>query len=173
MSRRLAVAVLIVLATCAGTVSAGEPPPCESDSSYALLDFWLGDWNVYVENDLVATDHIERILEGCAVEENWTAANGDQGLGLFYYQKTTGQWKQVWLTSNSPKFGGCKEKVLTERYDGGGLRFEGEIPGNSGSRYFERTTIRPLADGRIHQVIEVSRDNNLWRKISDVHYVRK
>lgn len=173
MSRRWAAAVLIVLTMCAGTVSAEKPPPCETDTAYATLDFWVGDWDVYVEQELMGTDHIERILEGCAVMEDWTSVTGEKAKGFFYYQKATGLWKQVWVTVNSPLFGGCKEKVLTERYDNGGVRFEGKIPAKNNNHYFERTTLTPLPDGRIHQVIEVSQDNKLWRKIFDAHYVRK
>jgi hypothetical protein len=173
MSRHLAAAVFIVLTMCAGTVSAERPGPCETDTSYATLDFLLGDWNVYVEKELIATDHIERILAGCAVMEDWTAASGSQGKGFFYYQKATGLWKYLWVRDNSPKFGGCKEKVLTERYDNGGVRFEGKIPAMNNGHYFERTTLTPLPDGSIRQVIEVSQDNESWRKLSDVRYVRK
>jgi len=173
MSRRLAAAVLIVLTMCAGTVSAERPTPCEADTAYATLDFWLGDWNVYVEKERVGTDHIERILNGCAVMQDWTAVDGAKAKGFFYYQKAREVWKQVWVTDTSPLFGGCKEKILTERYDNGGVRFEGEIAAMNSGHYFERTTLTPLHDGSVRQVIEVSQDNKSWRKISEVLYVRK
>ena len=89
----------------------------------------------------MGSDRIEKILDGCAVVENWTAADG-------------------------------KEKTLVAGDDDGGVRFQGEIPVAGGGSYFDRTTLTPLPDGTVHQVIEVSRDGETWQAVFDAVYRR-
>jgi hypothetical protein len=40
--------------------------------------------------------------------------------------------------------------------NGGGVRFQGEIPHPDGTLHFDRTIPTPLPGGRVHQVIEIS-----------------
>ena len=46
------------------------------------------------------------------------------------------------------------------------------IPLAGGGTYLDRTTLTPLADGRVHQRIEVSGDGVAWRTVFDAIYVR-
>lgn len=131
---------------------------CESEAGFRELDFWLGDWDVYIGEQEVGTNRIEKILDGCAVLENWEDARGGEGKSLFYYHPVTEEWKQVWVTENATLPGGIKEKVLVERLSDGGVRFQGVIPVAGGSSYLDRTTLKPESDGSVRQVIERSID---------------
>ena len=42
-----------------------EAYPCESELGFLRLDFWVGAWDVYVQERKVGTNRIEKILHGC------------------------------------------------------------------------------------------------------------
>lgn len=68
--------------------------------------------------------------------------------------------------------GGVKEKRLMERYEDGGVRFQGEIALPDGRTYLDRTTLSPLDGGRVRQHIEISTDGGRsWRTTFDAVYV--
>ncbi len=157
--------------------SSGKPPilpphPCQGDPEYHKLDFWVGTWDVYDNHDgtLNGRDVVEKIVGGCAIVENWKEADGSgEGKSLFYYQSAKKQWKQVWVTDAGP----IKEKQLIEEMKDGGVRFQGEIPHRDGKSHLDRTTLTPLTGGRVHQVIEISRDaGKTWETVFDADYRR-
>ena len=150
---------------------AGTPPerPCDQSSAWQKLDFWVGEWDVFVGDRKVGANRIEKILRGCAVWENWTNIRGRQGKSLFYYNPVTEQWKQVWVTDS----GAVKEKTLIAEFDDGGVRFQGKLPREDGSFILDRTTLTPLDDGAVRQLIEQSRDNGrAWKTTFDAIYRR-
>lgn len=144
---------------------------CAADQAYGILDFWVGEWEVFVGEQRVGSNRIEKILSGCAVLEHWTSAGGGQGKSLFYLQPATEEWKQVWVTSTPNRPGGVKEKTLVERLPDGGIRFQGEIPLPGGGSYLDRTTLSPAIGGTVHQVIERSTDGGkTWETTFDAVY---
>jgi len=154
--------------------AAQAPPACDADSAMHALDFWIGDWTVVDSTGTrLGDDRVEKILAGCAVVENWHGTEGDEGKSLFYYLPTLRRWKQVWVTGQAFAVGGLKEKELITRYPGGGTRFQGILQGQRGP-LLDRTTLTPVGNGRVHQVIEVSRDGgNSWLVTFDAIYIRK
>jgi len=167
--------LVLLLAACA--VASAQPSSaahaCEKDPAYHKLDFWLGHWDVVDPQDgtMGGTNFIEKILDGCALIENWHELDprGADGKSLFYYQKATHRWKQVWVTAAGP----IKEKRLIEEFKDGGVRFQGEIPRPDGSSYLDRTTLTPLPRDRVRQVIEISRDGGrTWETTFDAEYRR-
>lgn len=197
-ARRLAIALPIVLALAFATpavahgdstlaeVRSGSPAvlqlpaagresvdPCDENEGFRRLDFWLGDWVVYVGEQQVGTNRIEKILAGCAIMEHWTDVGGNEGKSLFFYNPTTDRWKQVWVTEDATRPGGLKEKGLIDQFEDGGVRFQGEIPLPGGRTYLDRTTLTPMPDGSVEQVIEVSRDGGKrWQVTFDARYVK-
>jgi hypothetical protein len=146
------------------------PVPCDQNPTYHKLDFWLGEWDVFdiKSGQKDGTNRIEKILKGCAIIENWTeAADGSEGKSLFYLQRATGQWKQVWVEDS----GGMKEKSIQDSYAGEGVRFQGEILHKSGGSHLDRTTLIPMSGGRVRQTIEISRDaGKTWEMVYDAEY---
>ena len=144
--------------------------PCQDEPAYHQLDFWVGKWDVYDNHDgsLNGTDIVEKIVGGCAIVENWQEADGSgEGKSLFYYEKAKKLWKQVWVTDAGP----MKEKQMIEEYKDSGVRFQGEIPHLNGGSHLDRTTLTPLPGGRVHQVIEISRDaGKTWEITFDAQY---
>lgn len=163
---------------CAFTVPAfaQDAPPCRAHENGSALDFWVGDWRVtsrdgeteYGSNRIVAD------LDGCAVFEHWTSARGGAGKSLFTFDARTGDWAQVWVTPNTGRPGWLKHKKLIERFDDGGVRFQGTYPGDKeGVEILDRTTLTPAENGAVRQHIEISTDGGAtWRTTFDALYVR-
>jgi hypothetical protein len=165
---------LAVLAAvlCQAPHSADAQVECEGEG-FHRLDFWQGEWVVTSGGQEVGTNRIIAVLGGCAIEEHWTASGGDEGQSLFYYLSALDEWRQVWVTEHATRPGGVKEKREVERFPDGGLRFQGEIPLESGRSYLDRTTLTPLDGDRVRQVIEISRDGGVtWRTTFDAIYER-
>jgi hypothetical protein len=146
------------------------PHLCRTDPGYRLLDFWLGSWEVKEGDELAGTNAIDSILDGCAVVERWHGADGHDGQSLFYRELASGEWRQVWVTDAGP----MKEKRLVKDFPSPGIRFAGEIRRKSGELVHDRTTLTPLPDGSVRQVIEQSTDGGkTWRTGFDAIYRRK
>ena len=95
-------------------------------------------------------------------------SGGFEGKSLFYYHDLEKTWKQVWVTNAQS----LKEKRLIAELEGGALRFQGELPQGDGSRVLDRTTLYPLPEGRVRQVIEQSRDGGeTWQVGFDAIYL--
>ncbi|HEY4307621.1 MAG TPA: hypothetical protein VGM82_24315 [Gemmatimonadaceae bacterium] len=175
--RCVAIAVFATPAIVAAQTSTTAPPPppsCASDPAFHVLDFWVGSWTVVDSTGAnVGTNRIEKILDGCAVTELWHEPNGDEGRSLFYYVPAQRQWKQVWITPAARAPGGLKEKFLLHA-DAKSVRFQGEIIGQRGAIILDRTTLSRVADGRVRQQIEISRDGGTsWEMTFDATYIRR
>jgi len=163
--------ILFLTLICASSLCFAEdqPHPCRTDPAYKKLDFWVGDWNVFADNQKDGTNLIEKILDGCAVRENWKDVTGHEGQSIFYYNPATKVWKQVWITDVGP----MKEKTLIQDFPDGGVRFQGEIAKQDGTKYFDRTTLTPLPQHQVRQVIEVSKNGTDWNTVYDAIYKPK
>ncbi|MGZ5184747.1 MAG: hypothetical protein ACXWIG_00555 [Caldimonas sp.] len=168
----LAFAAAAIVPLVAASASAAEDVrACAAEPALAQLDFWLGDWDVCVAGEWVGRDRVAKMLDGCAVSEEWTASDGTRGTSLFYYAAGERQWKQVWVTDRALVPGGLKEKHLVARFADGGVRFQGEIALPDGRRVLDRTTLRPAAGKSVSQRIEISRDGgDTWTTTFDAAY---
>jgi hypothetical protein len=154
---------------------AADEPPCRAHPKGAALDFWLGDWRVTSVDGktLFGENHVKLDLDGCAIHEDWTGATGGRGQSLFFFEARSGQWAQIWVTADTSRPGGLKHKKLVEMTDNGGVRFQGEIVGETGAPYLDRTTLTPLDGGDVRQLIEISVDGGAtWRTVFDARYSR-
>ena len=148
--------LLLLLVGLLGSASLSQTAPCET-ADHHRLDFWIGEWEVTSpQGQKQGTNRIEKTLNGCAVFEHWQDSQGGLGKSLFYFHAPSQSWKQVSITNT----GQVKEKVLLASFPGPGVRFQGEMT-RDGRKYLDRTTLEPLPDGRVRQVIEVSFDNGV------------
>jgi hypothetical protein len=162
--------LLLAAVSIGATGHAHAVAPCRTTDVSRSLDFWVGDWDVYVGKSLAGRDTVERVLGGCAVTERWRDSGGGEGMSLFAYDTRKDLWTQTWVTDDSSAPGGIKAKVL--RAHGSGMTtFQGEIEGKSGAVYYDRTILTALPKGRVHQQIQVSRDGVAWRTGFDAIYV--
>jgi hypothetical protein len=151
MNRMLAIAVSTALFAGASTsIDADEKTKggC-SDPTAHQFDFWIGNWNVTEHGKRAGTNHIERILDGCALLENWSGAQGGDGKSLNFYDRADGLWHQTWVDRS----GGALN--LAGKFVDGAMRLEGERPvegGQPATRH--RITWTPLPGGHVRQLWE-------------------
>lgn len=150
-------------------------PPCRAAPQGKALDFWLGEWIVTSQDGaaLYGENSITLAADGCAVFEHWRGATGGEGHSLFAFDARAGEWAQTWVTSDTSKASGLKRKRLV-RSAAEIAVFQGEVVSDAGATYLDRTTLSPLHDGRVRQVIEVSIDGGAtWRAVFDGYYTRR
>lgn len=83
-------------------VAAQQPPPpqtCQNESEYRQFDFWLGEWDVFVNGRQAGTNSVTKEEGGCLVLEKWTDVTGGTGQSYNFYNPDTGLWRQVWVSS--------------------------------------------------------------------------
>jgi ketosteroid isomerase-like protein len=146
---------------------------CTESPRMHALDFWLGRWDVSQGGRLAGTNTIETTLDGCAIFEHWRDVEGGRGTSLFYYDRGTARWKQVWVTEHALAVGGAKEKIeQVELTATGRIRFQGQYPAaEPGTILTDRTTLTRHEDGTVRQVIEISKDaGRTWHTAFDAIY---
>ncbi len=170
MSKHIAMVLLLLFA--ASAIAQSPPKSCADLPYYSLLDFWVGEWDVYVGEEKVGDNRIEKILQGCAVMEHWKGSGGGEGKSLFFVDEA-GTWKQIWVTQWATNPGGVKEKSMVDADVENAIRFLGELQHPDVGTWFDSTTLTSLDNGDVRQVIEVSKDNGAsWEITFDAVYRR-
>jgi tetratricopeptide (TPR) repeat protein len=151
------------------TLAARIARPCQSYPEYKQFDFWVGDWNVQTQQgQMVGTNTVQRIEDGCILLENWTGLQGGTGKSINFYNVGTGKWRQTWVdsTGNVAEFQG--------QYKDGALRYEGEGYPRGGQKVLSRLTFFNLGPDRVRQFAEQSTDGGkTWNVSYDFIYLRK
>ncbi|HEY1335883.1 MAG TPA: DinB family protein [Bryobacteraceae bacterium] len=138
--------------------------PCLTAPEYRQFDFWLGEWDVEVSGRNVGRSRIEKIDDGCIVQENWMPASGIDGKSWNYYNSATGKWEQLWMSA------GMVLK-LEGGLDGKAMAYRGVTTPN-GATVLHRLTFTPMEGGKIHQFWEQSPDGGkTWTAAFDGIYV--
>ncbi|WP_299521593.1 hypothetical protein [Winogradskyella sp.] len=75
--------------------------PCKFDENYRKFDFWVGEWDVYVNGQKVAESSITNSNGDCGILENWRPTNSNGGSSISYYDSTYKKWKQNWVANGS------------------------------------------------------------------------
>lgn len=141
------------------------PLPMATDPAYHQLDFWVGDWEVSESDshDRAGRAHIEKLLKGAAVAMVWTNPDGSEIREWFYYYRPEKRWRQLYVADS----GFVKTREQIESLADGSRRFVGKVPLRGGSGdYLDRSTVTPLPDGRVHQLLERSRDGGATWSVS-------
>jgi hypothetical protein len=103
-------------------------PVCTSPE-HRQFDFWIGDWDLVIHArtspeadewaDARATQHIEAILSGCAISEDFVAEGPGQpwaGRSYSSWQPKLGKWRQTWVDDSGgyiALIGGVENGVMT------------------------------------------------------------
>ena len=149
-----------------------QPPPASPPNCDAAVrrqfDFWVGDWSVTVGGKPAGENRIEKILNGCALLENWTGAGGMSGKSLNFYDPLREQWHQTWVDDRGGSLG------LDGAFKDGRMVLTGSArTPTTGKTTTNRITWTPLPADQVRQVWETSSDGQSWTVAFDGLYTRK
>jgi len=154
---------LVLLAGSVAQEPGTEAParPCLEAPEFAQFDFWLGNWDVHLEDGRKAgINTIEKEQGGCVLVERWTSSGGGTGMSLNYFEPENRQWVQIWVGAD-----GSLIDIRGGLQDDGSMQLDGFIQnvGQEGRNAFRgRWTL--LADGRVTQHFEESTDDGkTWK----------
>jgi uncharacterized protein DUF1579 len=140
-----------------------------------LLDFWVGEWDLTWPGQNAGetahgTNSIKRILDGCVVQENFSAgeSGGLRGTSVSIFDAKSGHWKQTWVDNQ-----------------GGYLDFVGDY--KDGQMILQRNAVRPDGTHVVQRMVwknittnefdwswESSADGGkTWQVNWPIHYKRK
>ncbi|MFW6088194.1 MAG: hypothetical protein ACODAB_00485 [Gemmatimonadota bacterium] len=163
LARLAAGAVLLLLAPAVADAQ-NAATPCEA-AEHRQFDFWVGDWEVSnPAGDVVGTNTITVVSDGCGLHERWEGAGGGVGESLNAYDRRTGSWHQTWV--------GGRGLVLRLEggLEGGAMVLEGELA-DGDDVVLQRITWTPDADGNVRQLWETSEDGgSSWTTAFDGTY---
>jgi hypothetical protein len=75
----------------------GSQNPCTVPET-KQFDFWIGDWDLTWNDSLHGTNHVERIMESCTVQENFYDPKLKySGKSWSVYSPVRKQWQQTWV----------------------------------------------------------------------------
>lgn len=136
--------------------------PCSS-ANHRAFDFWIGSWTVTnPEGKRAGHNEIIAIQGGCALQENWTSADGSyKGTSYNFYDALSNRWHQSWIDNQ----GGVLQ--LSGGLKGDHMVLTSEPTRNqNGQVQTDRITWIPGSDGSVQQTWERSTDDGQhWQKV--------
>jgi hypothetical protein len=136
------------------------------DQSKTQFDFWLGEWDVTWGEDGKGTNHIERILDGKIIQENFCAPDF-QGLSVSSYDPERKLWCQTWVDSNGAYLD------FAGRFEDGKMIL-GRDAIVKGETCKQRMVWYDIQDDRLEWSWERSDDGGrTWHALWQIHYNRK
>jgi ketosteroid isomerase-like protein len=157
------------------TQSFAQKSPCETDSIYRQLDFWIGSWEVYdLKNNKAGDSKISSILNSCVIQEEWTSANKLNGIicsgkSFNTYNSVTKQWQQTWVDN----LGGTNE-YLIGKFDENKIEFTtASFQLSKDTTAIRRLTFYNQSSEKVRQHGEISKNGGKWRTEYDLDYRRK
>ena len=164
--RAACLAAIVLAALGAAELRAESESPCSHVDSHQF-DFWIGEWDVYVGDDLGGTNSIRPILDGCVLQENWRGARGSAGSSFNFYNPRKGKWQQFWVW----RVGTTLE--LEGEYADGKMILEGVSIDAEGNSVNNRVTWYDNEDGTVRQHWQTSKDGEAWETAFDGLYRKR
>jgi hypothetical protein len=106
-ARWLKVGVIAIVVLFTGAVSSASSADSPKHATclapeYRQFDFWIGDWDAFdFDNPTtkVARNHVDLILDGCVLMEDYEGADGHHGQSFSIYDASRKVWHQSWVTN--------------------------------------------------------------------------
>ena len=150
-----------------------SPPPaiCENNEEFNQWDFWVGEWNVYGNNEarqFAGTNSITKHYKNCLIMENWTSQGGG-GFSVNYFNPQKSEWRQVWISN------GYSIDYAGGLNDDGAMELVGEIYTYQAELTQKfKGTWTPEENGDVIQHFEIhNAETDEWTVWFDGRYIRK
>jgi hypothetical protein len=166
--------IALVIAGLACTAFAEEPaaaappvPKCDH-VQHGQFDFWVGEWTVTAKDKVAGQNRIEKILDGCALLENWTGASGHSGKSLNFFDSYRNLWHQTWIDHQGMAL------YLDGKFADGRMTLSGkQTDPLTAVVTTHRISWTPLPTGEVRQLWDTSTDGKTWTVQFDGLYTRK
>lgn len=156
--RLLALPLLLALVGSSEAQTAGgaaDDAPCSS-AEHRQFDFWLGEWDVFVDGEKAGENTIRRAVGGCVIHESYRAGGSAyEGQSFNIYDRRRRVWHQTWVDN-----GGLLLQ-LDGGFEDGSMRLEGTVRGPDGEDALHRITWSPMEEREEHRV------RQLWERSTD------
>lgn len=140
--------------------------PCLEDTRNSQFDFWVGEWDVFVDGEKVAESQIEQTLNGCLIIENYqNIKSGYAGKSMNFFDVEQQKWVQIWtdIAGNVSRY--------TGQLKDGKMFFKGTNLSRGGKRSRVRMEFTPNPDGSVRQLYQESADGGkTWKTLFDGTY---
>jgi hypothetical protein len=132
----------------------GNPPCACCGEEYKQFDFWIGDWVVYANAEMIGFNKITKIESDCVLRENWkSVVSSHSGTSYNFFDQNSKKWKHVWIGSDG------KTLEVAGNYKDHKMTMVGtESSDDKGNSILNRITWTANPDGTVRQVWEQSRD---------------
>jgi len=143
----------------------------EQDST--LFDFWIGEWDLTWTNAEGKIDkgknHIEKILDGKVIQENFSDAKGNfKGISISVYNPTKKTWHQAWADNQ----GGYYD--LEGQVEGEKRIFRTQMKDLNGKKIIQRMVFHNIKFNSFTWDWEISRDGGAtWQLQWKINYVKR
>jgi hypothetical protein len=161
------------IAVAQQSATTAPPNPC-TIAEQKQLEFWVGDWDLTwrgakAGETLHGANRIERIMDGCVVQENFSnGATNYRGTSLSMFDTTVGKWKQTWVDN-----GGAYLDFVGEFKDGK-MILQREAVGPNGAKSLQRMVWKNISANEFDWSWEASQDDGkTWQVKWPIHYKRK
>ena len=168
---------LLTVALVSGQQTASQPPPPSPClvAEQTQLSFWLGEWELTWPGEKQGqTDHgtnsIQRVLDGCAIEENFSGGTAMhlRGRSLSIFDTISGKWKQTWVDNE----GGYLD--FTGEFRDGQMIVAREAVRRNGQKVVQRMVFKNITPNELDWSWEASTDGGkTWQVNWPIHYKRK
>jgi hypothetical protein len=133
--------------------------PCAAPE-FRQFDFWLGEWDVTsADGTPLGRNRITLILGGCALQEQWTSASGNNGSSFTFFDPRSRKWHQFWIDDSGTAWlsydSGNNPATARGTFHDGIM----ELISDPATKPMIRGTWRLLPDGRVRQAFELSNDS--------------
>ncbi|MEP7029175.1 MAG: tetratricopeptide repeat protein [Candidatus Eisenbacteria bacterium] len=146
--------------------------PCEYAPESRQFDFWIGDWEVRDNRGgqvVVGASHVEKILGGCVIFENWSGGLGGSGKSFNAWNPELRCWQQNWMDDS-----GSVSNFTDGHSNDGRLVFVAEKLGADGKPFRNRLSFFDLGPDQVRQFSEQSTDGGAtWTVVYDFNYLRR
>lgn len=143
--------------------------PCLSNPVSRHFDFWIGEWDVFVNGNKVGENYITRAKGGCAIHENYITTRNYAGQSINFYSPVDKKWHQHWVGSSGDVY-----NYMETKREEGMLQFVSDFMTPQGTVILSRLTLTLNEDGTVRQLFESSTDDGeSWSPAFDGLYKRK
>jgi len=142
---------------------ASKPASCAAPE-YRQFDFWIGDWDAFdVDNPRIKTarNHVDLILDGCVLREDYEGSDGHKGQSFSIYDASRKVWHQSWVTNRGELL------VIEGKFEAGEMVLSG-VDRTAAGQPLVRGIWKPV-DGGVRETAVTSTDGGkTWKPWFDL-----